>query len=50
MSVSFWDTMEDLQAYDRSSERQQAAREVEHLYTGEYWVRIFEVQSSNWQH
>ncbi len=45
-SVTLWDSFEDLQAYDRSAERQEAAKALEHLYTGEYWVRVFEVRSS----
>jgi len=50
MSVTVWDTRQDLDNYDRSPERQQASREVDHMYTGEYWVRIFEVRSSTFEH
>ena len=46
VSVTLWDTLEDLRNYDRSPQRQEAARGAEHLYTGEYWIRNFEVKSS----
>ena len=46
MSIAMWDSLDALRQYDRSRERQEAARGVEHLYTGEYWVRNFELKSS----
>ena len=45
-SVTLWDTLEDIRNYDGSPQHQQAAREVEHLYTGEYSVRQYEIRSS----
>lgn len=47
MIITLWDTLDELQAYARHPARQEAARGVEHLYTGEYWVRNFEVRSSS---
>ncbi len=44
MSISFWDTQEDLMNYERSETRQIRAKEAEHLYRGEFWVKHFEVQ------
>jgi heme-degrading monooxygenase HmoA len=46
LSITLWDSLEDLRSYDQSPGRQEAARAVEHLYTGEYWVRNFEIKSS----
>ncbi len=46
MSITLWDSLESLRAYDRNPKRQAAARGAEHLYTGEYWVRNFEIKSS----
>ena len=43
ISVSIWDSLEDLLEYERGDFRQQLAKEVEHLYRGEYWVKHFEV-------
>ena len=43
ISVSIWDSMEDLLEYERGEFRQSLAKEVEHLYRGEYWVKHFEV-------
>jgi heme-degrading monooxygenase HmoA len=44
MSVSVWDTLEDLRNYETGEFRQTMAREVEHLYRGEYWVKHFEIK------
>ena len=46
MSITYWDTIEDLQQYDRSPQRLEAAKGAEHLYTGEYSIRTFEIKSS----
>jgi heme-degrading monooxygenase HmoA len=45
ISISMWETLEDLQNYERSDKRQSLAREMEHFYTGEYWVKHFELVS-----
>ncbi len=44
MSISYWDSQEDLLNYERSEVRQSLAQEAEHLYRGEFWVKHFEVQ------
>jgi len=46
MSVTLWDSLEALRAYATSPRRQEAARGIDHLYVGEYWVRNFEIRSS----
>ena len=43
MSLSVWDSLDDLVSYERGEFRGNLAREVEHLYRGEYWVKHFEV-------
>jgi heme-degrading monooxygenase HmoA len=43
ISISVWDTLEDLRNYETGEFRQTLAREVEHLYRGEYWVKHFEI-------
>jgi heme-degrading monooxygenase HmoA len=47
ISVSVWDTLEDLRNYETGEFRQTMAREVEHLYRGEYWVKHFEISSTD---
>ena len=44
MSVSIWEFQEDLLNYERSEIRQTLAKEVEHLYRGEFWVKHFEIR------
>ena len=46
ISLSIWDSMEDLLNYEQCEFRQGMAKVVEHLYRGEYWVKHFEVSSS----
>jgi heme-degrading monooxygenase HmoA len=46
ISLSMWDTLEDLLNYERGELRGGLAKEVEHLYRGEYWVKHFEVNST----
>ena len=47
MSVSMWETQEDLINYERSELRQTLATEAEHLYRGEFWVKHFEVSDTS---
>jgi heme-degrading monooxygenase HmoA len=47
VSVSIWETLEDMRHYETSQFRQNVAREVEHLYRGEYWVKHFEISSTD---
>ena len=42
ISFSVWDTLEDLDAYESSETHQAFAKEVEHLYQGDYWVKTIE--------
>jgi heme-degrading monooxygenase HmoA len=46
MSITLWESLDAMHSYERNAQRQQVAKGVEHLYTGEYWVRHFEVKSS----
>ena len=46
ISISTWETLEDLQNYERSEQRQSLASAVEHLYAGEYWVKHLEIISA----
>ena len=49
ISLSTWESLDDLMAYERSESRRGLLREVEHLHhplaypRGEYWVKHFEV-------
>ena len=47
VSLSAWNSLEDMRNYETGESRQSLAREVEHLYTGQYWVKHFEVRSSD---
>ena len=42
ISFSVWDNLEDLAAYESSETHQAFAKEVEHLYRGDYWVKTIE--------
>ena len=46
LSLTLWDTQEAMQSYDRSPNRQEAGKGMEHMYSGEYWVKHFEIRSS----
>ena len=50
VSLSVWDSVEDLQAYENSNLRKQFADDIQRNYatswsyiTGEYWVKTFQV-------
>lgn len=47
ISLSIWDTLQDMREYETGEFRQNAAGEVEHLYRGEYWVKHIEVSSTD---
>lgn len=47
ISVSIWDTLDELRNYEAGEFRQSIAKEVEHLYRGEHWVKHFEVTDSH---
>ena len=42
ISLSNWDTLEHLLEYERSETRGTLAKQVEHLYRGEYSVKHYE--------
>ena len=46
ISFSIWDSLDDMRRYEIGTARQAVAREVEHLYTGQYWVKHFEIGPS----
>ena len=43
ISVSVWESLENLRNYEIGDFRQAVAKEIDHLYRGEYWVKHFEV-------
>jgi len=47
ISVSVWDSLEGLCNYETGEFRQSLAREVEHLYRGEYWVKHFGITATD---
>ena len=47
ISVTFWDSLEDLHAYEQSEARRQISQEGEQLYAGEYWIKNFETEYSS---
>lgn len=47
ISISLWETREDMENYVKSPQRQGLARDGEKLYSGDYWVKHFEVKSSD---
>jgi len=46
ISITLWETKEDMESYAKSSERQDRAKEAERLYAGDYWVKHFEIKVS----
>ena len=46
VSVSLWNSEQDLMDYERSDLRRDLARDVADLYRGEFWVKHFEVADS----
>ncbi len=45
MSITLWDSVEDLGNYERSPRRQQVALQGERFYAGDYWIGHFEAKS-----
>ena len=43
VSLSIWDSLNDMRSYETGEVRQSIARQVEHLYTGQYWVKHFQM-------
>ncbi len=46
LSLTMWDTPEDMLNYERSGEIPANVSQVEHLFTGEYWIKHFEIVSA----
>jgi heme-degrading monooxygenase HmoA len=46
VSITLWDSVEDLLNYERSPERQRVALKGERYYAGQYWIGHFE--SGSW--
>ncbi len=45
VSLTFWETKQDMEQYVASQARANMVKGAENLYTGEYWVKDFEVKS-----
>ena len=41
ISITLWETEEDLKNYEESELSKSLAKVAEHLYRGEYWVKTF---------
>lgn len=46
ISITLWDSKENSDAYAKSPTRDRLAKEADKLYTGDYWVKQFEVKIS----
>ncbi len=46
LSLTMWDSLDDMQNYERSGEIRDNVSEVEHLFAGEYWIKHFEIVSA----
>ena len=44
ISLSIWDTLGNMRNYETGELRMSVAKGVEHLYTGQYWVKHFEIK------
>ncbi len=44
ISISLWDSLEDMDNYDKSELRQSISKEAQHLYAGEYSIEHFDVE------
>jgi heme-degrading monooxygenase HmoA len=45
ISLTFWETTQEMEQYVASETRANIAKGAENMYTGEYWVKDFEVKS-----
>ena len=41
ISITLWETEEDLKNYEASELQQSLSKVAEHLYRGEYWIKTF---------
>ena len=46
LSLTMWDTLDDMRDYERSGTIHANVSQVEHLFSGEYWVKHFEIVSA----
>ena len=46
LSLTMWDTLDDIRDYERSGTIHANVSQVEHLFAGEYWVKHFEIVSA----
>ena len=44
ISFTLWDSRADMEAYERSLDREQISGQEQHLYTGDYWHKDFEAE------
>ena len=42
ISLTVWDNREDMATYESSERHQAFAKEIGHLYQGDYWVKTIE--------
>ncbi len=49
LSISYWDTQEDMENYDKDQERQRVISGAYQYYAGEYWEKYFELRHSTIQ-
>ena len=47
ISVTLWETAEDLKNYEGSELHQSIIKDAEPLYRGEYWVKTFDYNPDN---
>ncbi|NIO09704.1 MAG: hypothetical protein GTO40_17560 [Deltaproteobacteria bacterium] len=46
ISITLWETKEDMDNYAKSPERQDRAKNAEKMYAGDYWIKHFEIKVS----
>jgi heme-degrading monooxygenase HmoA len=46
ISISLWETKENMENYAKSPEQKDRAKEAEKLYTADYWVKHFGIKVS----
>jgi heme-degrading monooxygenase HmoA len=44
ISLTLWDSREDMEAYERSATYQDFLERVKEFYVGEYWIKHFDVR------
>ena len=46
LSISLWDSLEAMRSYETSPGREESVKATEHLHSGDYWVKKFEIKAS----